>query len=1061
MRAGGGVHDPGQQAGDLISRAQAAVAGARWLEALDLASQALAADPGQTEAAILVGTARQRLGTVSAAGAELRQVTVVAADMASSTAIAARIGPERMRELMLETYELCVEAVTRYEGRVIKYGGDGVLAQFGHPVAHEDDPRRAVLAATAIIEAVEARAGRWESSLGETILIRVGVDSGLAAVGPMEATPWSPEDIAGDPPNVATRVQSTAEPMTVRVTDATQREIAGWFETEPVGLVELRNYPRPVGLHRVLRRTEAETRLEADLRPRPSLVDRSAELAVLRTAWNQVAETGERRVVSIFGEPGIGKSRLVEHMVATAVAAGASHVTIACSALYRDSPLRPVSRALARFFRVFPHEGGNGQLWLEAIRRRLEQLPGRSLSAEDAAPIYAWLLGIRSAVDLQPDELRLRSFAALEDLLEAMANSSILVLGVEDADAADPSTAALLQALLARPHAPMLVILSSRHPLSWLEDTAGVLELTGLEATDTAALVSSIDDELSDDVVRQIVERADGVPFFAEELTRAAQEGQEVVETAQLSGFLRARVDELGADAKQLMNEIAIAGQEIRLDVLRRVSELPDRRVDELLAELDGRRVIVRAGGPISEVVRFRHGLMRNVAYEGLLGSRRAELHARLAAVMSELPEGAVVAEDLAAQLERAGDHGGAAPRWLQAGYGAAEGGAYVEAIELYRRGLAALAKLPDSPERAPLELQGQLGLGAAVSSVEGYTAPAARAAFERARALADGLEDTPALLTALWGVWTYWFVLGEHAVAMPFAERWVRIGEGTLEEGTFRLSASATLGYAKLYHGDFAAARNELVVAGRLRDAEPLPEIPHDPAGVSLAASAVALWFTGDAAASREAAREAAELAESLDPAGRRTALTRSWIGCMLAWRAELDGEHEAAMELASVAAANAQERGHAVWLANAIMHRSIAQISLGQLDEGLPVLTAMLEAWRSAGRDPSGRQLHPVLMTPYFAGRLAEALLAQGDVDQAATIVDRTLAETAANGEHFWDVELLRLRAAIAAAHDASSEQGQEHLEAAHRLAETQGARALQVRIALSNAPRTEARE
>ena len=237
--------ETGVHVGELVSRAQAAVADARWLDALDLASQALAANPHNTEAAVLVGTARQRLGTVSAAAAELRQITVLAIDMVSSTMIAARVGPEAMRQLMLELYELCAEAVSRYGGRVTKYGGDGVLAQFGYPVSHEDDARRAVLAAWALLEGVAGRAASWEHRLSEPVRVRIGVDSGLAAVGPLDASPWSPEEIAGDPPNVATRVQNDADPMTIRVTDSTRRLLEGWFETEPVGVVELAQLPSP------------------------------------------------------------------------------------------------------------------------------------------------------------------------------------------------------------------------------------------------------------------------------------------------------------------------------------------------------------------------------------------------------------------------------------------------------------------------------------------------------------------------------------------------------------------------------------------------------------------------------------------------------------------------------------------------------------------------------------------------------------------------------------------------------------------------------------------------
>jgi hypothetical protein len=189
--------------------------------------------------------------------------------------------------------------------------------------------------------------------------------------------------------------------------------------------------------------------------------------------------------------------------------------------------------------------------------------------------------------------------------------------------------------------------------------------------------------------------------------------------------------------------------------------------------------------------------------------------------------------------------------------------------------------------------------------------------------------------------------------------------------------------------------------------------------------------------------------LAKSLDPTNRRAALTESWVACTLAWRAQLDDDPTAAIELAEHAAAIATERGFATWLAAATLHRSIGLCSLGRLDEGLPTLAAMVDAWRTAGRDGTGRQLHPVLMTPYFAGRLAEALLANGDFDAAAEQLDLLLAERAGSGEPFWDVELLRLRAAVGRVRQAPPNAVRNDLEAARRLAAEQGAVALSARL------------
>ena len=680
--------------------AQTAGASGRWLDALDYASQALAADPSQVAAAALVGTARH-LGTIRKDSAELRQITVVAVDMHRSTAIAAQVGPESMRELMLEVYEVCVNAVARYEGRVTKYLGDGILALFGYPVAHEDDARRAVLASLAVLEGVDAHTAEWEARLGTPVAVRVGVDSGVVAVGPVDASPWSTEEIAGDPPNVASRVQATADQMTVVVTEATNELIQGWFETLEIGPVELRNYPEPVCLHRVLRPTKAETRLEARGGVRPPLLGRDAELAVLRAAWSRVAASGTRQVVSLTGEPGIGKSRLLEHLIATAIASGGAHVTFSCSRLQQESSLRPVARALARFFSLSPRERASDALSLDAIRRQLEQLGNRRVATEEAVPIYGWLLGVRSAVDLEPEELRRKTFDAVIDLLEAMSISATLVLCVDDADTADPSTVELLQTLLARPGTPMLVLLTGRGALPELPDPGEVLELTRLSAEDATAVVRAVAPRIDDEVVKRLVAGSDGVPYFLEEQARAAQESPDEAAGAplELSLFLAARLDELGPGFKRLLGEIAVAGEAVQLDVLTRLTEVPAEELDPLLEELCRRRVLLRKSGPTGEVVRFRHALMRDAAFDGILGSRRAELHRHFAELLAQQP-GVAAPEDLARHYELAGDPEHAARSWLEAGRVAASSGAGTEATALFRHSLAALADLPEGATR-------------------------------------------------------------------------------------------------------------------------------------------------------------------------------------------------------------------------------------------------------------------------------------------------------------------------------------------------------------------------
>jgi class 3 adenylate cyclase/tetratricopeptide (TPR) repeat protein len=1030
-----------ERVADLISLAEASAASARWLDTLDYASQALAANPGASRAAVLVGTARQRLGSISTAGVELRQVTVVAVDMHRSTAIAAEVGPESMRELMLEVYEVCIDAVASYEGRVTKYLGDGILAQFGYPVAHEDDAMRAVLASLAVLEGVGARSASWEARCGATVKIRIGIDSGVVAVGPLDASPWSSEEIAGDPPNVASRVQATAKHMTVRVTDATNQLIQGWFETYPVGPVELRNYPEPVRLHRVLGPTSAETRLEARAGARPPLLGRDGELAALRAAWSQVASGGGRRLVSITGEAGIGKSRLVEHLTGTVVASGGTYVTLTCSRLHQNSPLRPVARALARVFSLSPRERGSDALTLDAIRRQLEQLANRRVPTEQAVPIYGWLLGVRSAVDLEPDELRRKTFEAVIDLVEAMAVSSTLLLSVDDADNADPSTIDLLRALLGRPETPMLVVATGRGSLPDLPAAGELFELAGLGGHDAAALVRAVAPRIEEEIVDRLVAGSGGVPYFLEELARAAEEapGDAARAPLVLSVFLAARLDELGAAPKRLLGEIAVAGETVRLDVLAKLSDLPAQELSRLLDELCRRRVLLRRAGPTGDVVRFRHALMREAALDGILEARRADLHRRLAALLSELP--GVAPEDLAHHHELAGHAEQAAGSWLEAGRVAAAGGANTEAIMLFGRSLAALEAVAEGPARAEAELNVQLGLGTAHSTLNGYTSPDARVAFERAVVLGERLSDTATIFPALWGTSSYWFVLGEHRIDSSLVERILRIAEEQ-DDPRFRYEAGFVAGYRRLYLGHFEQARRDLELATEHLGLEPIANLAEDSGIVSRSTLSVVLWFLGEGDASRAAGSEAVELAEALDPSSRRAGLTACWVSTNQAWRAELAGESELAIEFADRACAIATERSYPTWFAAATLHRSIAQCRLGRLDEGLPTLAAMVDAWRSVGRDESGRQRHPILMTPYFGGRLAEARLAEGNSAEAARLLDELLAETATSGERFWDVELLRLRAAAAGRSGASPEEIRSDVEAARALAAEQRA-------------------
>jgi hypothetical protein len=393
-----------------------------------------------------------------------------------------------------------------------------------------------------------------------------------------------------------------------------------------------------------------------------------------------------------------------------------------------------------------------------------------------------------------------------------------------------------------------------------------------------------------------------------------------------------------------------------------------------------------------------------------MLEARRASLHGRVAGILGDLVP-AAAPEDIARHHEGAGAHKEAAHCWLQAARTSADAGALVEAIGQFRRSLSALTVMPDDAERVALELEVQFRLGTTLSSVKGYTSREALDAYERAMTLGESLEDSTAIFGALWGTWAYWLVLGEHAEAAPLASRCRRIAQTPGVDKRFRWTAATIVGYQRLYLGDFAGARDQLLLASNHVGIEPMIDFPHDLSIASRCALAVALRLLGDVVGSRRVAENVAAATAALDPAGSRCAFTKCWAGCWLAWRAELDGDSAGAIELASEAEAIAAWHGYKTWIAAAMAHRAIGQCRLGRLDEGLPTLAAIVAGWRSAGQDDSGDQVHPILMTPYFAGRLIEAQVASGELDGALERIDLLLEESANSGERFWDRELHRL--------------------------------------------------
>ena len=492
-----------------------------WTDAIRLASQSLVLDPLHAGAFELVTAARRLLDAADRTEGERRILSVLFCDLVGSTSLVASIGAERYREIILAIQQICVEAVTSFEGRIAQYLGDGVLAYFSYPQAHEDDPRRAVLAGLAIVERMTEFASQLD--IGHPVQMRVGIDTGLVVVGAMGSGQWTTSDsIVGDPPNIAARIQGLAEPEWVVISEATLRLVEGLFEVETLGDLSLRNYPRLVTVHRVLRPTGAEHRLEA-VTSRSPLVDRVDDVAQLTAGWADVV-AGHGQQILVVGDPGIGKSRLLELVANLVKAAGGRTIELHCSGLYSQTALRPAAQAVRRMLGI---DDAGEPVGADAIKQRLETIAGRGPVDDEIVQILGFLVGVEPPPDLLPDDLRQRTLLALVGYIKTLARTMKLLLVVDDVHEADSSTRELL-ALLADPQMPpYMLLLAARPEPVHLGFQPKILRVGPLRSDDALELVQSIAKGSAPEDHSEVVRRSDGIPIFLEELARTLSVGAE------------------------------------------------------------------------------------------------------------------------------------------------------------------------------------------------------------------------------------------------------------------------------------------------------------------------------------------------------------------------------------------------------------------------------------------------------------------------------------------------------------------------------------------------------
>ena len=989
---------------------------------------------------------------------ERRQLTVLFCDLVGSTELSTRLDSEDFSEAIRAYHDAATQVVTRFGGHVAQLLGDGLLVLFGYPQSHEDSAEQAVRAALDIVSAVDG--------LGRGLAIRVGLHSGLCVVSDVGAGGRQETLAFGEALNVAARVQAAAPPGGVLMSAATHRLVAGWFVVEEAVTHTLKGLPEPLTLYRVLRASAARSRLEAhSLRGFTPLVGREAERRLLLERWAQ-ARGGEGQVVLITGEPGIGKSRLVrvlrEHI------ADQPHRWLegSCSLFMRNTAFHPIVELVERGLGFI-----DGDQPAERMRRLEDglRLVGRT-AAEPLALLASFLsLPQESAAalaGLSPEARRRRTLDGLVEWVVALSEREPLVILVEDLHWCDPSSLELLNRIVERTAAARILTLVTYRPElspSWPAlPHVSALSLQRMSGPQASEIVRELIARavLPDLVQKHIVERADGIPLFIEELTQMVLESESLRTSADVSKKMRepatleipatlqsslmARLDRLG-QAKEIAQVAAVVGREFSYELLSLVvggghlARIREEDLHSALIQLMDAGLVYQAAAPATYV--FKHALLQEAAYQSVLKKTRRQLHARIVQVLREhFPERVEAQAEMAARhAEAAGLLDDAIVLYERAAEQAAGRSAREEALLHLRSALAVLATEPASVERDRREAGLQRALAAELIAARGYGHPETAAAWERMRALSQAAGDRQSYGAALLGLALVHYASAQFERASELIDEGLVVAESA-GDAVHMVAAYTEKTSVAYFQGRFRSSLQYAERAMALYDPErhhhALVSLVGDDSGVSAQSiSGWALWQLGYPDRALARGEEAVRLALSLD---HPFSIAQTYV-----WRLGIHMERgdDVLRERASEALRFSETQGFPLWSGVAKMWLGYAISDPAMLLDGLAM---------AAGTGNQGG-------APAMFFMLADAYRSRGLHADALATVDAGLATAAATSVPFYDANLYRLRGEIVLvdggqAMSESRRIAEECFRRALEIARGQEAKSIELRAATS---------
>jgi class 3 adenylate cyclase/tetratricopeptide (TPR) repeat protein len=989
-------------------------------------------------------------------GAERRRLSVMFCDISGSTALSTRLDPEDL-SAVVRAFQGCVRStIARFGGFIARYVGDGVLIYFGWPAAHETDAERALRAALAVIAAV----GQTPMN-GERLSIRIGIATGLVVVGaPIGEGDARQQTAIGETPNLAARLQALAAPDNLVIDDGTRSQVGSLFDLEDLGPQKLAGFPTPQRVWRVISESGSLSRFEALRSHATPLIGRDEELELLRRRW-QRATAGEGSFVSISGEPGIGKSRLSAALLDQLPRKTYTRLRYFCSPHHTDSALYPFARQLewaARF------ERGDSP----AVRlNKLEALLARTGSLLEDIGLIADLLSLPHSgryptLDLTPQRRRRRVLDALAGQLDALAAECPVLVIFEDAHWTDPTSLEGLEHLLARVRRlPVLALVTSRPEFTphWAgHPQVTSLTLSRLGHKESAALVRHVagNANLPKALLEEIIERAEGMPLFAEELTKATLEVGHAEASAHraaapntgivpptLYTSLMARLDRLHP-GKELAQIGAAIGREFSHELIGIIAARTEPELQLALDQLINATLIFARGTPPDANYLFKHALLQDVAYGTLLRAPRQELHGRIAEVLElHFPETVETRPELLAyHLARAGLAPKAVRYLLRAGERAASVGAYKEAITHLQAGIDSLRDVPDSPEKLRLERDLTSAQVAVLQVMHGYGSDVVGTAIDRVLELCRRIGEEDLLPPVLFQSWLFNHMRASYVAGGLIAIELDELAARSSDPAPF-LAARFANGMARFAAGEPLSAFCNLTEGGRTY---------HEKGGgnalfryggfaVGPGCCAYASWAQATLGYCEQALAASRAAVEVINQTRQNYTMARGPVWCSYA--AATCREWETAYEFAEQGLRIADEHGFEMPSASATASLGLARAML-EPDAPMPaeVHEGMARYAKIGGRNQT--------QLPFLLTLIAEAWAVRGKWDAVQEALTRATEVMTETSERQVEAEIYRLQGTLLGA--SASGDPEPLLLRALEVARVQKARLYELRAARS---------